>query len=112
MIQSTHALTNKTWNVVFLSITKELCLLYKVKKKQSYYPEGQHLQQFPMKQLKKTKTMKISPQKGRESNPFKRRVMEAISIKTNNPELNLNVGKFNIPLKTSFSMEGGKTNLS
>ena len=32
-----------------------------------------------------------------EPNGFKRRVKEAIFIKTNNPELNQNIGKYNLP---------------
>ena len=34
---------------------------------------------------------------GSESNAFKRKVKEALFIKVNNPSLNQNIGKFNIP---------------
>ncbi len=44
---------------------------------------------------------------GVESNPFKRKVKEAIYIKTNDPELNQNVGKFNLPLIYDQLRTGG-----
>ncbi len=44
---------------------------------------------------------------GVESNPFNRKVKEAIYIKTNNPVLNQNVGKFNLPRIYDQLLTGG-----
>ena len=43
-----------------------------------------------------------------ESNPFKRKVKEALYIKVNNPTLNQNIGKYNIPaIYDQILNEGG-----
>ncbi len=49
-----------------------------------------------------------------EPNGFKRRVKEAIFIKTNNPYLNQNVGKYNFPpiYDQLLAKAGGRTNFS
>ncbi len=44
---------------------------------------------------------------GVESNPFKRKIKEAIYIQANDPPLNRNIGKFNLPPIYNQLLEGG-----